>query len=252
MDRASKICTRGEISHALCTQRLGTDCWWQQVGCTLRPGPEHVCRARLRTQSPVGRIPGIPRYSTRVGVEYAVCPARKCLFREFSRPATSVADGRALQPGNLTSQMSLRVGDDRPLAARRRALPCSPLAADRSLSRTPSSKAARRTPLSASGPSGVSFLSLRRPPVPERVGPEARFLRGGEPDRFSPLARRHSPLASTFATDALALAPPSKSPPPPSPTPSPTTRSSKGFVRRKLALIYTPAVAASAGLTVGA
>ena len=148
------------------------------------------------------------------------------------------------------------VVDDRPLAASRRALPCSPLAADHSLSGTPSSKAARRTPLSASGPSGVSFLSLRRPPVPERVGPEARFLRGGgfgpEPDRFSPLARRHSPLASTFATDALALAPPSKSPPPPSPTPSPTTRSSKGFVRRKLALIYTPAVAASAGLTVGA
>ena len=149
-------------------------------------------------------------------------------------------------------KMPLRVRDDRPLATRRRALPCSPLAADRSLSRTPSSKAARRTPLSASGPSGVSFLSLRRPPVPERVGPEARFLRGGEPDRFSPLARRHSPLASTFATDALALAPPSKSPPPPSLTPSPTTRSSKGFVRRKLALIYTPAVAASAGLTVGA
>ena len=218
--------------------------------------PETRSRARLsRTaQNPVPRGPN-PRYSAllyaRGCVEYAVCPARARLFREFSRPATSVADGRALQPGNLTSQMSLRVGDDRPLAARRRALPCSPLAADRSLSRTPSSKAARRTPLSASGPSGVSFLSLRRPPVPERVGPEARFLRGGgfgpEPDRFSPLARRHSPLAST-----LALAPPSKPPPPPSPTPSPTTRSSKGFVRRKLALIYTPAVAASAGLTVGA
>ena len=135
-----------------------------------------------------------------------------------------------------------------------------PLAADHSLL-SPSSKAARRTPLSASGPSGVSFLSLRRPPVPERVRPEARFLSGSggfvsEPDRLSPLGRRHSPLASSralvdqamtkkeaverrfqaaqhvnasFATDAHSLAPPS---PPPTlasraarsrSTPTPTT-----------------------------
>ena len=46
--------------YSLCTQRLGTDCWWQQVGCTLRPGPEHVCRARA--QNPVPRGPN-PRYS---------------------------------------------------------------------------------------------------------------------------------------------------------------------------------------------
>ena len=225
-----------------------------------RVHPETRSRARLsRTRSEPGYRGPNPRYS-------ALLYARGCGVCSVS--GAQVPLPRIFQACNICSRrtsvaawksvvkMSLRVGDDRPLAARRRALPCSPLAADRSLSRTPSSKAARRTPLSASGPSGVSFLSLRRPPVPERVGPEARFLPGGgfglEPDRFSPLARRHSPLASTFATDALALAPPSKSPPPPSLTPSPTTRSSKGFVRRKLALIYTPAVAASAGLTVGA
>ena len=153
--------------HSLCTQRLGTDCWWQQVGCTLRPGPEHVCRARAQNPVTVGRIPGIPRYSTRVGVEYAVCPARKCLFREFSRPATSVADGRALQPGNLTQskcRSALVTTVRSPLAGVRCPAHHSPLTARSHALRAAKQLAEHRSVPVA--PAGSASLASGVPPFP--------------------------------------------------------------------------------------
>ena len=152
--------------HSLCTQRLGTDCWWQQVGCTLRPGPEHVCRARAQNPVTVGRIPGIPRYSTRVGVEYAVCPARPRLFREFSRPATSVADGRALQPGNLTSKCrsALVTTVRSPLAGVRCPAHHSPLTARSHALRAAKQLAAHRSVPVA--PAGSASLASGVPPFP--------------------------------------------------------------------------------------
>ena len=189
--------------YSLCTQRLGTDCWWQQVGCTLRPGPEHVCRARLRTRSPVGRIPGIPRYSTRVGVEYAGCTARSCLFREFSRPATSVADGRALQPGNLTqskcrSACSTTVLRS-PLAGVRCPAHHSPLIARSHALRAAKQLAAHRSVPVA--PAGSASLASGVPPFPNASDQKlASYVVVSDQSlidsRRSPGATRHLPRPS--------------------------------------------------------
>ena len=154
--------------YSLCTQRLGTDCWWQQVGCTLRPGPEHVCRARLRTRSPVGRIPGIPRYSRRVGVWSIQCVRRvPAPSAKFSRPATSVADGRALQPGNLTQskcRSALVTTVRSPLAGVRCPAHHSPLTARSHALRAAKQLAEHRSVPVA--PAGSASLASGVPPFP--------------------------------------------------------------------------------------
>ena len=185
--------------YSLCTQRLGTDCWWQQVGCTLRPGPEHVCRARAQNPVTVGRIPGIPRYSTRVGVEYAVCPARKCLFREFSRPATSVADGRALQPGNLTQSKcrSAFVTTVRsPLAGVRCPAHHSPLTA-RSHALRAAKQLAEHRPVPVA-PAGSASLASGVPPFPNASDQKlvSYVVESLIDSRRSPGATRHLPRPS--------------------------------------------------------
>ena len=190
--------------YSLCTQRLGTDCWWQQVGCTLRPGPEHVCRARA--QNPVPRGPN-PRYSAllyaRGCVEYAVCPARARLFREFSRPATSVADGRALQPGNLTQskcRSALVTTVRSPLAGVRCPAHHSPLTARSHALRAAKQLAEHRSVPVA--PAGSASLASGVPPFPNASDQKLASYVVVASDqslidsRHSPGATRHLPRPS--------------------------------------------------------
>ena len=173
-----------------------------------RVHPETRSRARLsRTRSEPGYRGPNPRYSAllyaRGCVEYAVCPARPRLFREFSRPATSVADGRALQPGNLTQSKcrSAFVTTVRsPLAGVRCPAHHSPLTARSHALRAAKQLAAHRSVPVA--PAGSASLASGVPPFPNASDQKLASYVVVASDqslidsRHSPGATRHLPRPS--------------------------------------------------------